>query len=55
MALNPLIPWSLQQAIDRGFEWYPIQVTRFGDAGASNVDPDVAVDPLLVPAISESS
>lgn len=39
MAVNSLIPWTLRQAIDRGFEWYPIEVSDFGDAGAAIADP----------------
>jgi hypothetical protein len=39
MAINALVPWTLRQAIDRGFEWYPINVSDFGDAGALTTEP----------------
>ncbi len=34
MAVNANVPWTLRQAIDRGLEFYPIEITNFGDNGA---------------------
>jgi hypothetical protein len=50
IAINSLIPWTLRQAIDRGFQWYPIRVSNFGDVGALNVEPtnEIGVSKTLI-------